>query len=63
MEQRGRVEIKRNGKAVIFLNPRIDNTYIDKIKTEFCLTDEPKVIYDYSNHYKCYLDEGWKEEC
>lgn len=60
---RGRVEIKRNGKSVIFLNPRIDDTYIDNIKTAFCLTDEPKVIYDYSNHYKCYLDEGWKEEC
>lgn len=60
---RGRVEIKRNGKSVIFLNPRIDDTYIDNIKTVFCLMDEPKVIYDYSNHYKCYLDEGWEEEC
>lgn len=60
---RGRVEINRKGKSIVYINPRIDNKYIQAIKLEFHLIDEPRVIYDYSKHYKCYLDKGWKAEC
>lgn len=59
---RGRVEINRKGKSVIYMNPNIDDKYINVIRTEFHLTDEPRVIYDYSEHYKCCLDGGWKAD-
>ena len=59
---RGRVEIS-NGKAIIYANPNIAT---DKVK-EWCIdkfnlnehNGIKKVIIkpDYSNHYKCYLDE------
>lgn len=57
---RGRVEISRN-KATIFLNPNINKPeIIDRIKTEFGLTDhnicEVRIVVDGSEHYRCYLE-------
>ena len=53
---RGRVVITTKGKAIIYMSPHIDVSYIDEIKLAFGLTTEPKLIYDNSVHYKCYLD-------
>ena len=52
---RGRVEINRKGKAIIYLNPQIDEKYLDIIRTKIHLGDNRRVIYDYSRHYKCHL--------
>lgn len=57
---RGRVDFTNKGKPVVYMNPNIDDSYISLIKSEFGLRQEPVVRYDYSNHYKCYLDEGWE---
>ena len=59
---RGRVEITRNGKAVIYMNPNISSDMISVIRKEFGIREEPKIVYDYSDHYKCYLDDGWKPD-
>lgn len=56
---RGRVEITSKGKPIIYLNPNIDDSYISEIRKDFGIYVEPKVICDNSNHYKCYLDDGW----
>lgn len=54
---RGRVVISAKGKVVIYMNPNIEISHIEKIKEIFGLTVEPRVIYDGSEHYKCYLDK------
>lgn len=54
--QRGRVEITNKGKPVIYMNPNIDSDYIDGIKKDFEILADVCVRYDYSDHYKCYLD-------
>ena len=59
---RGRVEINSKGKPVVYMNPNIDESYISDIRTQFGLRTEPAIRYDYSNHYKCYLDEGYKSQ-
>lgn len=59
---RGRVEFTNKGKPVIWMNPNVDISYIPEIKTEFGLREEPKINYDNSKHYKCYLDDGWEPE-
>ncbi len=53
---RGRVDIKSEGRAVIYMNPNIGEEYIPEIKNAFGLSSNPDIKYDYSNHYKCYLD-------
>ena len=57
---RGRVVISKKGKATIYMNPNIDDKFIDGIKSLFGLDNSPKIKYDNSNHYKCYLDSEWK---
>lgn len=57
---RGRVEITNSGKVIIYANPNISN-FAD-IYREFGIIDEPIINYDYSSHYKCHLDAGWKPE-
>ena len=58
---RGRVEIT-NGKAVIYANPNIcTGEVVDWIKDKFNLTSHNgiksvKIMPDYSEHYKCFLD-------
>lgn len=60
---RGRVDWDRLGRPTIFLNPNINERIVIRIKMEFGIrgTDDCKVQYDYSNHYKCHLDDGWKK--
>ena len=53
---RGRVEYKKDGTPIIYLNPNIGRDYILLIRNAFGLTEEPIIRYDYSEHYKCYLD-------
>lgn len=59
---RGRVDISNKGKPIIYINPNIDESFIPDIKREFGLRAEPIIRYDNSQHYKCYLDEGWKAD-
>lgn len=59
---RGRVEFSNKGKPIIYANPNIDAYDIAEIKKEFGLRTEPTVRYDYSTHYKCHLDDGWKPD-
>ena len=59
---RGRVEITNKGKAVIYLNPAIDNTFISKIRIEFGLQEDLLIQYDHSEHYKCHNEDGWKPD-
>ena len=53
---RGRVTINSKGNATIYMSPHIDISYIADIKLAFGLTTEPKLIYDHSEHYKCFQD-------
>ena len=59
---RGRVVINSRGKAAIYMNPNVNDSFIKSIRTEFGLRSDPKVIYDNSEHYKCYLDDGWRPD-
>lgn len=59
---RGRVDITNKGKPVIYMNPNIDDSIIQQIRSDFGLRTEPTIRYDYSDHYKCYLDDGWKPD-
>ena len=54
---RGRVDYNARGVAIIYMNPHIEDKYISEIKTAFGITSEPVIKYDYSEHYKCYLDK------
>ena len=61
---RGRVDWGNQGRPTIYLNPNIDESYINDIKLEFGIrpSDKCKIQYDYSDHYKCHLDDGWRED-
>ena len=59
---RGRVEISNKGKPIIYMNPNVDDSFVPLIRTEFGLRESPTIRYDNSQHYKCYLDDGWKSE-
>lgn len=59
---RGRVEVKKNGRAVVYMNHNINFKYLTTIIEKFQLPEQPRVIYDHSRHYKCHLDAGWKAE-
>lgn len=62
---RGRVDWDNQGRATIYLNPNItDDSIINQIRVDFGIrpSDECRIEYDYSNHYKSHLDTGWKEE-
>lgn len=57
---RGRVDFSNKGKPIIYMNLNVNENLISQIKIDFGLREEPKVMIDHSDHYKCYLDEGWK---
>ena len=38
------------------------HTAARQIMDDFGLYEYPKIIYDNSLHYKCYLDDGWRAE-
>lgn len=59
---RGRVELKNDGSAVIYMNPNIDESIISDIRREFGIKNTPKIVYDNSVHYRCYLDDGWRSD-
>jgi hypothetical protein len=59
---RGRVDISNKGDIIIYLNPNIDDIFISQIKSDLGLTSEVQLRYDCSEHYKCYLDDGWKAD-
>ena len=59
---RGRVDFSNKGKPIVYANPNIDENIISEIRVEFGLRDYPDVRYDYSEHYKCHLDDGWKAD-
>lgn len=44
------------------MNSNVSESLLSEIKTEFGIITDPRIIYDNSNHYKCYLDEGWKPD-
>lgn len=43
------------------MNPNISESAIADIRKEFGIRDEV-IKYDNSNHYKCYLDDGWSPD-
>ena len=53
---RGRVEYSNRGKPIVYMNPNIDDSYVEQIMTAFSLSEVPEIRYDYGEHYKCYLD-------
>ena len=53
---RGRVEINSKGKVVIYMNKNIGEDALEQIMEAFEIHDVPRIHYDGSNHYKCYLD-------
>ena len=54
---RGRVEYNSKGTPIIYMNPHVDEKYVEQIVMTFGLTEDPIVRYDGSEHYKCYLDQ------
>lgn len=58
---RGRVDFTNKGRPIVYFNPNIDiDEFLPQIKVEFGLREEPRLQPDGSDHYKCYLDGGWK---
>ena len=57
---RGRIEINSKGNPIMYANPNVDKSFLAENMIYFGLTESPKIIYDNSFHYKCYLDDGWK---
>ena len=56
---RGRVHIRQDGSVHIYLNPNITEEFLPKIKTFFGITCESEIHYEYTAHYRCYLDTNW----
>ena len=54
---RGRVDYNPKGFAIIYMNPNVEYKYIAEIKVAFGIISESVIRYDYSEHYKCYLDK------
>lgn len=59
---RGRIEITSKGKAILYMNPHVEEIMIPEIMVRFGLKEYPKIIYDNSLHYRCYLDNEWKAD-
>lgn len=59
---RGRVDITNKGIPIIYINPNIDEDIIKQVRTEFGLRADPIVREDWSEHYKCYMDDGWNPD-
>lgn len=58
---RGRVELTRK-RLIIYVSPHFDKYDLAEVRKDFGLIDEPKVVFDNSDHYKCYLDDGWRPD-
>lgn len=59
---RGRVAINAKGKPIIYMNSNIEDSLIVEIKEKLGIRVQPRIVYDNSEHYKCYLDDGWKPD-
>lgn len=61
---RGRVDWDRLGRATIYANPNVDEDVLNQVKQDFGIrpSDECRIQFDYSEHYKCHLDDGWKPD-
>ena len=59
---RGRVDIDNKGRFIIYMNPNVPDEMISSIRSEFGIRTDPIIRYDHSDHYKCYLDSGWKPD-
>lgn len=55
---RGRVDWDSLGRATIYVNPNIDEDVLNEVKVAFGIrpSDECKIRYDFSDHYRCHLD-------
>lgn len=51
------MEITNKGKPLIYMNPNVDIDFVEHIKNDFEITTDVCVHYDFSEHYKCFLDE------
>ena len=56
---RGRIEVNSKGKAILYMNPNVDESLVPEIMIQFGLSEPLEIVYDNSNHYKCYLDDSW----
>ena len=54
---RGRVEVTKQQKAIIYMSLHIPIAFLPEIKKIFQISDNPRIVYDHSDHYRCYLDE------
>lgn len=59
---RGRVELSKPGVSLLYMSPHVEEDLIPEIKAAFGLGSDPIVNYDYSQHYWCHLDEGYRKE-
>lgn len=59
---RGRVDFTNKGIAAIYMNPNVDKSFLPEIQSKFGLQDTPAIKIDSSEHYKCYLDTGWRAD-
>lgn len=53
---RGRVEVTKHSKTVIYMSPCISLSFLSEIKETFNIADTPRIIFDHSEHYHCWLD-------
>ena len=54
---RGRIDTNGKGKAVIYMNPNIDEKWIPVLCQLFELDETPIIRYDYSKHYRSWMDD------
>ncbi|WP_155831557.1 hypothetical protein [Butyrivibrio sp. LC3010] len=51
------MENNSRGKTIIYMSPHIDEKHLPEIMEKFGITETPRIHYDGSEHYKCYLDQ------
>ena len=56
---RGRIEITRQGVPILYMNPNTPTALLPKIMECFELPTPPVIRLDHSDHYRCYLDDGY----
>ena len=54
---RGRIDINGKGEVVIYMNPNIGEEWIPILCQMFELDKAPVIRYDYSKHYRCWMDD------
>ena len=59
---RGRVHITKSGAVHLYLSPHITDDCVTEIKARFGITGEAAIHREYSAHYRCHFDAGWRAE-